>query len=303
MQPVSERPLPRELSRLQLAGRLIGPGGVTIKGLYGRFPGVQIETGAAWEEHMFGVIEVAAPTAEALEACRLAIEQIVGFAVSPHAPSRVLLDLRADSPLLGKLRADRYAIASRVRASCGLMELEVPGRDNSFECVAAVGTLDNCLTARDMLAAELQLGALAAEVEGGAGGAGGGSVARYTPPPRFNLKAPLPIRKVLFFPEQADEPGPYHPESGPEEESLSTLQVFLKYLDSACESIDVCVFNITDDRIARRLLDAHRPAPRVITYVLRGLHRVAPLATPSRSYHPMDGCQAPRSARARDHRR
>jgi hypothetical protein len=154
-----------------------------------------------------------------------------------------------------------------------------------------------------MLAAELQLGALAAEVEGGAGGAGGGSVARYTPPPRFNLKAPLPIRKVLFFPEQADEPGPYHPESGPEEESLSTLQVFLKYLDSACESIDVCVFNITDDRIARRLLDAHRPAPRVITYVLRGLHRVAPLATPSRSYHPMDGCQAPRSARARDHRR
>ena len=204
---------------------------------------------------MFGVIEVAAPTAEALEACRLAIEQIVGFAVSPHAPSRVLLDLRADSPLLGKLRADRYAIASRVRASCRLMELEVPGRDNSFECVAAVGTLDNCLAARDMLAAELQLGALAAEVEGGMGG---GSVACYAPPPRFNLKAPLPIRKVLFFPEQADEPGPYHPESGPEEESLSTLQVFLKYLDSACESIDACVFNITDDRIARRLLDAHR---------------------------------------------
>tara|TARA_B100000787_G_C16089257_1_gene248138 strand:+ start:627 stop:791 length:165 start_codon:yes stop_codon:yes gene_type:complete len=33
------------------------------------------------QEHMFGVIEVAAPTAEALEACRLAIEQIVGFAV------------------------------------------------------------------------------------------------------------------------------------------------------------------------------------------------------------------------------
>ena len=139
-------PLPRELCRLQQAGRLIGPGGATIKGLYERFPGVQIETGAAWEEHMFGVIEVAAPTAEALEACRLAIEQIVGFAVSPHAPSRVLLDLRADSPLLGKLRAERYAIASltltltltltlaltryaiasRVRASCGLMELEVP---------------------------------------------------------------------------------------------------------------------------------------------------------------------------------
>ena len=263
MQPVAERPLPRELCRAPStqAGRLIGPGGVTIKGLYGRFPGVQIETGAAWEEHMFGVIEVAAPTAEALEACRLAIEQIVGFAVSPHAPSRVLLDLRADSPLLGKLRADRYAIASRVRASCGLMELEVPGRDNSFECVAAIGTLDNCLAARDMLAAELQLGVLAAELEAGAGGAGGGSVARYTPPPRFNLKAPLPIRKVLFFPEQADEPGPYHPESGPEEESLSTLQVFLKYLDSACESLDVCVFNITDDRIARRLLDAHRPAP------------------------------------------
>ena len=37
------------------------------------------------------------------------------------------------------------------------MELEVPGRDNSFECVAAIGTLDNCLAARDMLAAELQV--------------------------------------------------------------------------------------------------------------------------------------------------
>ena len=37
-------PSTRELSRLQPTGRLIGPGGVTIKGLYGRFPCVQIET-------------------------------------------------------------------------------------------------------------------------------------------------------------------------------------------------------------------------------------------------------------------
>ena len=144
-------------------GRLIGPRGATIQQVQ-QSTGARIDTpkGSVPGSGDLppGLVEVAAPTAEALEACRLAIEQIVGFAVSPHAPSRVLLDLRADSPLLGKLRADRYAIASRVRASCGLMELEVPGRDNSFECVAAIGTLDNCLAARDMLAAELQLGNL-----------------------------------------------------------------------------------------------------------------------------------------------
>ena len=144
-------------------GRLIGPRGATIQQVQ-QSTGARIDTpkgdAPGSGDLPPGLVVVAAPTAEALEACRLAIEQIVGFAVSPHAPSRVLLDLRADSPLLGKLRADRYAIASRVRASCGLMELEVPGRDNSFECVAAVGTLDNCLAARDMLAAELQLGHL-----------------------------------------------------------------------------------------------------------------------------------------------
>ena len=142
-------------------GRLIGPRGATIQQVQ-QSTGARIDTpkgGVSGSGDLpSGLIAVAAPSMEALEACRLAIEQIVGFAVSPHAPSRVLLDLRADSPLLGKLRADRYAIASRVRASCGLMELEVPGRDNSFECVAAVGTLDNCLAARDMIAAELQLG-------------------------------------------------------------------------------------------------------------------------------------------------
>ena len=141
-------------------GRLIGPRGATIQQVQ-QSTGARIDTpkgGVSGSGDLpSGLIAVAAPSMEALEACRLAIEQIVGFAVSPHAPSRVLLDLRADSPLLGKLRADRYAIASRVRASCGLMELEVPGRDNSFECVAAVGTLDNCLAARDMLAAELQV--------------------------------------------------------------------------------------------------------------------------------------------------
>ena len=141
-------------------GRLIGPRGATIQQVQ-QSTGARIDTpkgGVSGSGDLpSGLIAVAAPSMEALEACRLAIEQIVGFAVSPHAPSRVLLDLRVDSPLLGKLRADRYAIASRVRASCGLMELEVPGRDNSFECVAAIGTLDNCLAARDMLAAELQV--------------------------------------------------------------------------------------------------------------------------------------------------
>merc|ERR1711924_532891 len=39
---------------------------------------------------------------------------------------------------------------------------------------------------------------------------------------------------------------------------LTSLATLLKFLDSTRVSCDVCVFTITDNRIARRLLDAHR---------------------------------------------
>merc|ERR1711879_170482 len=68
-------------------------------------------------------------------------------------------------------------------------------------------------------------------------------------PPSYDLCTSRPIRRCLFFPD--------HPE-GAMDNGLSTLGVFLKYLDSTRHSLDVCVFTITDDRISRRILDAHR---------------------------------------------
>merc|ERR1711862_680734 len=39
---------------------------------------------------------------------------------------------------------------------------------------------------------------------------------------------------------------------------MGSLGVLLKYLDSVRLSCDICVFTITDNRIVRRLMDAHR---------------------------------------------
>jgi phosphatidylserine/phosphatidylglycerophosphate/cardiolipin synthase-like enzyme len=68
-------------------------------------------------------------------------------------------------------------------------------------------------------------------------------------PPAYDLATPTPIRRCLFFPENSDDV---------DSEGLTSLRVFLKFLDSARLSCDACIFTITDNRIARRLLDAHR---------------------------------------------
>jgi len=55
----------------------------------------------------------------------------------------------------------------------------------------------------------------------------------------------------------------------PENESKNneTFKRFLRYLHSATETLDVCVFTITDDEISREILDRHRSGVhvRVIT--------------------------------------
>ena len=170
-------------------GKLIGPQGITIRGITEE-TGARIDTSRCDREVAFGVLEVAASTDEALEACRRAIELVVGFSVSSTAPCRVQFDLRSDSALLGKLRGNKYELANRVKSSCRLMELEVPGRDNGFECVAAVGGLDDCLRARDMLAAELQLGSLAHAVVRLGADLDGPTVATAAAPPE---RPPPPV--------------------------------------------------------------------------------------------------------------
>ncbi|EOD16748.1 hypothetical protein EMIHUDRAFT_117229 [Emiliania huxleyi CCMP1516] len=254
-------------------GKLIGRGGGTIKGLSATYS-VTIDTDQS------GVIEVAG-VEEKIEECRVAIEDLMKMRVSGDTPCRVTFDLQKerDESFLGKLRANRYRsaaltscpeasralpqagsrstshrITNKVEQECLLLDLEVPGSDNKFSHVTAVGAVEDCLKACDMLASELELGTLAYTTTGAGVGEAG-----YSTPPQFDLLTSRAIAKALFFPGRDEEPGPYHPDADPgEEKSLSTLAVALKYLDSANKSIDVAVFNITEDRLTQRLLDAHR---------------------------------------------
>ncbi|KAJ9465457.1 Mitochondrial cardiolipin hydrolase [Diplonema papillatum] len=67
--------------------------------------------------------------------------------------------------------------------------------------------------------------------------------------PRINLGKR--VSRVLFFPEKLEPEGAY------------TMQVFLQYLGSAEQTLDICVFTMTNDEIANCILNSHRRGVKV----------------------------------------
>jgi hypothetical protein len=140
----------------------------------------------------------------------------------------------------GAIIGENGATLHQLMSECRVM-IEVPKAD-SIGHVKVHGLLEDCLRVQQKLEKILKDSLQVLSSDAG-----------HTPvmpkPCGYDLATSAPIARSLFFPEKISECS---------EDGLTSLATLLKFLDSTEVSCDVCVFTITDNRIARRLLDAYR---------------------------------------------
>jgi hypothetical protein len=179
-------------------------------------------------------------TQSAVEGCRRVIEELLCLPIGTEPLHKIVLGVPKSS--YGVIIGERGAVLQQLMHDCSVL-IMVPKLDEAGD-VAIRGRLDDCLRAKTKIEDLLRDTVHVLST-------GKSKVPALPLPPSYDLTVSDPIRRCLFFPEEtAASHKPY--------DSLSSLATFLKFLDSTRVSCDVCVFTITDNRIARRLLDAHR---------------------------------------------
>lgn len=215
--------------------KVVGQGGNGIKMLQETY-NVTVRVPRLEEQSCEALAVSGAP--RAVEACRSAIERLLGLPVGTEPLHKMTLGV--PPALYGALIGERGATVQALMAECRVL-IEVPKADASGN-VTVQGRSSDCVRAREKME---ELFRDAVPVLSGSVG----SDPRMPLPPSYDLASVEPLNRCLFFP---DSPAPRV------SDELTSLGVFLKYLDSSRVSCDVCVFTITDNRISRRLLDAHR---------------------------------------------
>eukprot|EP00929_Paragymnodinium_shiwhaense_P004249 TRINITY_DN105035_c0_g1_i1.p1 TRINITY_DN105035_c0_g1~~TRINITY_DN105035_c0_g1_i1.p1 ORF type:complete len:531 (-),score=132.86 TRINITY_DN105035_c0_g1_i1:102-1694(-) len=177
-----------------------------------------------------------------VESCRLSLEAllVLPVGVEPlHA-----LTLRVPKARHGTIIGPGGKVLQSLMSECRVV-ISVPKSDDVCGDVTVQGRYEDCDEVRRRIEALVRDTVQVVESAGGA-------APRIPWPPSYDLQTRRPIRKCLFFPEDEGRG------SGTSEDGLGALETFLKFLDSPRQTCDVCVFTITDDRISRRLLDAHQ---------------------------------------------
>jgi len=174
----------------------------------------------------------------AVEHCRQALELLLHLPVGTGPLHKMMLGIPKAS--YGSIIGERGTTLHQLMRDCNVL-IQVPKAQETGD-VTVCGQQDGCLRAKIKIEEILR-----DTVPVLSSGMGARPVMPV--PPSYDLAGAKSIQRCLFFPEQAA----LHPDDG-----LSSLGTLLKFLDSTRVSCDVCVFTITDNRIARRLLDAHR---------------------------------------------
>lgn len=218
-----------------LHGLIIGSGGERVKDIEQR-NAVSFRIPRA-DEEACDVVAVTGPPL-AVEACRAELEELLSLPVGREPLQQVTLGVPRSKcgALIGKGGAVLKAVCQECRVLIRVPRSAEPGN------VEVVGRPDGVAHAKARIEEILRdsVPVLALDVA---------ETPRVPMPACYNLASAKRIQRVLFFPD--------HPEED-DDSGLTTMQVFLKYLDSARWTIEACVFALTDDRITRRLLDAHR---------------------------------------------
>jgi len=177
-------------------------------------------------------------SSSAVDACRVALEGLLGLPVGEEPLNIERLGVPRAS--YGAIIGERGTTLQRLMSECAVL-IEVP-KPNEPGDVVVHGRVEGCVRAKVKIEEILR-----DTVQVLSSGAGNAPV--MPQPPGYDLATSKPIHRCLFFPEVG------HPCLG---DGLTSLGTLLKFLDSTRISCDACVFTITDNRIARRLLDAHR---------------------------------------------
>merc|ERR1719272_2075893 len=138
----------------------------------------------------------------------------------------------------GAIIGEKGSTLHRLMLECSVL-MEVPKPDDLGD-VLVHGHMDSCLKAKSMIEVILRDSVQVLSSDKG-------KMPVMPLPPSYDLATRKAIHTCLFFPEVASQQT---------SDGLSSLGTLLKYLDSTRVSCDVCVFTITDNRIARRLLEA-----------------------------------------------
>mmetsp|Transcript_20714 Transcript_20714/g.33501 ORF Transcript_20714/g.33501 Transcript_20714/m.33501 type:complete len:509 (+) Transcript_20714:26-1552(+) len=175
---------------------------------------------------------------DSVEQCRQTLESLLQLPVGTEPLHQMVLGVPRAS--YGLIIGERGATLHAIMLSSKVL-LEVPKADVPGD-VTVRGRVDGCLHAK-MKIEEILRDAIPVLASG--------TCEKHAMPlpPAYDLAVDKPIQKCLFFPEEGGQSS---------DDGLTSLGTLLKFLDSTRLTCDACVFTITDNRIARRLLDAHR---------------------------------------------
>lgn len=180
----------------------------------------------------------------AIAAALDAMQEKLGFPPSPVPlrVARLAVPRRDHNQLIGRGGSVIRQLESRFQCN-----MHVPRRHERNADVVVEGPPDKVA---ELVAEISTLLRYEVKVSGGSGGSGGGDAAEAKEPEAVKPDYSRPINESLFFPDNDADDG-------------YNFDRFLAYLRSATESLDVCVFTISDNQIRDVIRDLHAKGVRV----------------------------------------
>ena len=210
-------------------GDVIGRGGCVIRRIEGEFSvDVRVPRGRGTD-----VVTIIGDD-DNIESARRALEDELKFMVR-EAPLWEY-ELAVPKDKYGALIGPRGATLRGIEEEC-LADVVVPSRSApASEQVTVKGAEEACEKAKDQIEA-----VIGEQVE--VTKRDGQGTVTVEEVPRADLGEP--VSRALFFPNHEEEDG------------CTTIEAFLKYLNSPQESLDICIFAMTNNAIANAVLDCH----------------------------------------------